>query len=355
MRSDKDQQQQADTQGDYTFGTDFSGDAYVNFLLGFADNFKQLQNLDMFHWLNNTFSFYGMDNWHVTPRLTLNVGMRYDALPHVYEKFNKTANFDPSLFSATNEQVPDPTTGTLNPNGPGFSNPTNAPVPFYLNGIGRPGVNGFPRGLVKNDYWTLEPRFGFAYDLFGNGRTALRGGAGFFYERVQGNDIYGTDTNPPYAYQPQANSVYFSNPHVSALTGSVATNPVFPASMGILNYYYPNPGTAQFSLGVQHQLAPAVVALVQYVGSSGWNQSDQRAVNTLPLTDSANSSNPYDLREAVSEGANSNLYRIYPGFSGITQDENASNFSYNSLQAGIAHGEQAWADCAVRLHLFASD
>ena len=99
MRSDKDQQQQADTQGDYTFGTDFSGDAYVNFLLGFADNFKQLQNLDMFHWLNNTFSFYGMDNWHVTPRLTLNVGMRYDALPHVYEKFNKTSNFVPSLFS----------------------------------------------------------------------------------------------------------------------------------------------------------------------------------------------------------------------------------------------------------------
>lgn len=335
MRSDKDQQQQADTQGDYTFGTDFSGDAYVNFLLGFADSFKQLQIMNMFHWLNNTYSFYGMDNWHVSQRLTLNLGMRYDALPHVFEKFNSTANFVPSLFSAANEQVPNATTGTLNPSGPGFSNPTNAAVPFYLNGIGRPGVNGFPRGLVQNDYWTLQPRLGFAYDLFGGGKTVLRGGAGVFYERVQGNDIYGTDTNPPYAYQPQANSVYFTNPHVSALTGSVATNPVFPASMGTLDYYYPNPATAQFSLGVQHQLAPAVVALVQYVGSTGWNQSDQRAINTLPLTDAANSGNPYDLREAVSEGANSNLYRIYPGFSGITQDENASNFNYNSLQAAL--------------------
>lgn len=328
MRSDKNQQQQADTQGDYTFGTDFSGDAYVNFLLGLADNFKQLQIMDTFHWLNNTYSFYAMDNWHVTPRLTLNLGFRYDAMPHVYEKFNRTANFVPSLFNSADAQVPDPTTGTLNPNGPGFANPTNAPVPFYLNGIGRPGVNGFPRSLVKNDYWTLQPRLGFAYDLFGNGRTVLRGGAGIFYERVQGNDIYGTDTNPPYAYQPQANSVYFSDPHVSALNGSVAANPVFPAGMGTLSYYYPNPGTAQFSLGVQHQLAPAILAQVQYVGSSGWNQSDQRAINTLPLSDITD-------REAVTKGANANLYRIFPGFSGITEDENASNVSYHSLQAAL--------------------
>jgi hypothetical protein len=328
MRSDKNQQQQADTQGDYTFGTDFSGDSYVNFLLGLADSFKQLQVIDMFHWINNTYSFYGMDNWHASTRLTLNLGLRYDDLPHVYNKENMTANFVPSLFSTANEQVPNATTGTLNPSGPGFSNPTNAPVPFYLNGIGRPGVNGFPRGMVQSDYFTWQPRVGFAYDLMGTGKTVLRGGAGIFYERVQGNDVYGTDTNPPFAYQPSANDVYFSNPHTSALNGAVASNPVFPASLGALDYYYPPPGTAQFSLGVQQQIAPAIMAMVQYVGSSAWDQNDQRAVNTLPLSDLTD-------RQAVAGGANSNLYRQYPGWAGITDDENASNFNYNGLQAGL--------------------
>ncbi|HUB17345.1 MAG TPA: carboxypeptidase regulatory-like domain-containing protein [Acidobacteriaceae bacterium] len=329
MRNDKNQQQQADTQGDYSFGTDFSGDAYVNFLLGMADSFQQLESIETFHWINNTYSFYGMDNWRLTPRLTLNLGLRYDGLPHVYNKENMTANFVPAAFSTSSEQVPNATTGEMNPNGPGFANPTNAPAPFYLDGVELAGKNGFPRGLVNNDYWTWEPRLGFAYDLFGNGKTVLRAGTGVFYERVQGNDIYGTDTNPPFAYRPLADQVYFSNPSVSAINGQTASKPVFPASMGTLNNYYPNPGTLQYSLGIQHQLAPSVVMAVQYVGSGGWNQDVERQIDTLPLNDITD-------REAVNKGANANLYRMFPGFSSIQEDDNSTNFNYNSLQAAFS-------------------
>ncbi len=246
MRNDKNQQQQADTEGDYNFGTDFSGDSYINFLLGLSDQFTQLDSLSMFHWINNTWSFYGMDNWKLTHRLTVNLGLRYDALPHVYNKENQAGNFVPADFTAANEQVPNASTGQMNPAGPGFSNPTNAPVPFYLNGIELAGVGGFPRGVVQNDFKTYMPRVGFAYDLFANGKTVLRGGFGTFYERVQGNDIYGTDTNPPFAYQPQASDVFFTNPATSVTTGATASTPTFPASMGTLNYHYPNPGTAQY-------------------------------------------------------------------------------------------------------------
>jgi hypothetical protein len=155
-----------------------------------------------------------------------------------------------------------------------------------------------------------------------------------FFERVQGNDIYGTDVNPPWAYQPQASGVYFSNPNLS-LSGAPSTAPTFPANFGSLSYFYPSPGTAQFSLGVQREVAPSMVAALQYVGTVGWHQNDERAVNTLPLIDSANPANPYDQREAVAGGKNANFYRQYLGFANITQVENTTNFSYHSLQAAL--------------------
>jgi hypothetical protein len=326
MRVDKNQNQQALVQGQYSFGSDFSGDSYLNFLLGNADSFQQIQQLTTPHWINNTYSFYAMDNWRITPRLTLNLGIRYDLLPHVYEKNNRVANFVAADFNPAEAQTPSATTGSLNPNGPGFQTIDGAS--FYLNGMEIAGQNGFPRGVVQNDYYTPEPRVGFAYDLFGTGKTILRGGGGFFYERVQGNDVYGLGSNPPFAFQPTANQVNFTNPNQSALTGASATQPSNPAGPSTLSNYYPNPGTVQFSLGIQQQLQPGVIAVFQYVGSSGWNQSDERGINTLPLADLTD-------REAVAAGANQNLYRTFQGYGGITQVESASNTNYNSLQAGL--------------------
>jgi hypothetical protein len=330
MRNDKNQQQQANTQGDYTFNqSSYSGDAYANFLLGFASTYQQLNQQDVFHWLNNTFSFYAQDNWHARSRLTLNLGIRFDGLPHVYEKDNRTSNFVPADFSAANAQTPDPVTGSLNPAGPGFSQPAGAPVPFYLNGVQLAGVDGFPRGLVENHYGTWQPRIGFAYNVDKANKTVVRGGYGLFFERVQGNDIYGTDVNPPNAYQPNVSAVYFSDPNTSNKTGQTAAVPFFPGGFSSLQYAYPSPATQQYSLGIQREIAQSIVAQFQYVGMSAWHQNVQRAINTLPINDIA------DRQRVAVNGANSNLYRIYQGFGGITQVENTTNSNYNSFQAGL--------------------
>jgi hypothetical protein len=330
----KNQQLQYNTNANAYFNSsNFTGDSYLNFLLGDASSFSQLQYLAGKHWVNNNFGAYANDNWHVSARLTLNLGVRYDGMPHAFERYNQFANF---VAADYNYSLGNPVTaaGTLNPASLSTFSGTGSEQ-FYLNGIREANVGGFPRGVVQNDYKTWEPRIGFAYNVFGDGKTVIRGGFGMFYERVQGNDVYNAALNPPFAYIPSATNVYFSNPNTSALTGATTTQ-TFPASLTNIDYHYPNPGTADFSLGIQRELAPSVVAVVQYVGSDGWNQSDDHHINTLPLTDPSNPAAPYDDREGVAGGKlNANQYRIYPGFSDINQEENESNFNYNSLQAGI--------------------
>ena len=300
----------------------------MNFLLGFASSYTQLQNLSTLHWNANTYTAYANDNWHVLPRLTLNLGVRYDGMPHVTEKNNRIANFIPSDYQSSLAPI-FLSDNSLNPAGPGFSQPAGATVPFYLNGFQLAGVNGFPRGVVKDFLLTIEPRLGFAYQLDAAGKTVVRAGAGIFYERIQGNDVYNAALNPPFAFNPTSNNVSFSNPHINVNTGQTASTAFFPTAVTNIVYAYPHPGVLQFSLGVQREVAPSLIAVVQYVGNSGWHQSDDRAINTLPL-DSPN-------RQGVATGAlkNVNAARTYPGYAGITQEEVATNSNYNSLQTGL--------------------
>ncbi len=323
----KNQQLQHNTNGVVQFNSStFSGDSYVNFLLGDASYYDQLEYLAGKHWVNNNYGFYGNDNWHLTPRLTLNLGLRFDGLPHAFERYNKFANFveadyDPTLGNPVQAD------GTLTPSSLSTFSQTGSEQ-FYLNGIREAGVNGFPRGNVQNRYDTWEPRVGFALDLYGNGKTVLRGGYGMFFERVQGNDVYNAALNPPFAYIPSANNVYFSNPNTSALTGQTTKNS-FPSSLTNIKFDYPPPGTADWSFGLQREVAPSIVAVLQYVGSAGWDQNDDRQVNTLPLGDITH-------RQGVANGTvNANRYRIFPGFASINQEENETNFNYHSLQAGV--------------------
>jgi hypothetical protein len=338
LHAPKNQQLQANTQGTAVFNnSSFSKDSYINFLLGDVATFTQLQFLAGKHWVQNNYGFYVLDNWHIVPRLTLNLGLRFDGLPHTYERYNQFSNFVPESYDRSLPYPLNPD-GTLNPSSLTQFNG----APFYLNGIKEAGVNGFPRGVVQNYYYTWQPRVGFAYSLPGNGATVVRAGFGMFFERVQGNDVYNAAQNPPFAYQPSATNVYFSNPHISALTGATTTQ-AFPSTLTNIAYRYPPPGTAQFSLGIQRQIAPSVIGVIQYVGSVGWTQNNVRAINTLPLSDpvvgfakrQAVATNTPSIVAGVSILPNANLYRQYPGFSSIAQEENKTNFNYNSLQVGL--------------------
>ena len=337
-RYTKNQQLFGDPEGDFSFGS-LSNDPFMDMLMGLAGSYSQFQALPIRHYVNQTVSFYGNDNWHVTRNLSLQIGFRYDALPHAWERSNDVSNFNAAAYdpAAMPAWLPD---GSMNPAGPGFAMVNN--TPFYLNGMQLAGRNGTPRGLVKNDYMTWQPRIGFSWDIHGDGMSVLRGGAGTFYERMQGNDIYNAATSPPFAYNPKASNVYMTDPHTSWVTGSTAQVPFFPSSLTNMAEYYPAPAVAQYSLGFQQQLAPSVIWVIQYVGNAAWNQNVERRINNYPLSTPmsirANAGDPNNKSGTNPGGtnlANPDMFRTYQGYSTITQEENSTNGGYNGFQTGL--------------------
>ena len=338
-RYTKNQINGSDTEGSYTFGDGWSkttpsgiltGDSYLDFLLGLSTAYSQPNSDPIFHYVNNTISVYAEDNWHVNSRLSLQYGIRYDALPHVWERNNRLSNFVAADYQTALAPVFN-ADGSLAANSPGLQvvNGTS----FYLNGIEIAGQNKTPRGIVNNYYKTYQPRVGFSYDLTGNGKTVVRGGFGTFFERLQGNDVYDIAGGAPFESTPSATNVELSNPSYNWQAGAAAATPTFTQGPNSENTYYPAPGVAQYSLGVQHEVAPSLILITQYVGNIAWHQNTFLPINVFPL------STPLATREAYANGSLSTVQslesRTYPGFGSMNQITNPLTGSYNSFQAGL--------------------
>jgi hypothetical protein len=265
------------TQGNFTFNGTYTGNGFADFLLGYANSYSELAIQDAGHWPSYSYDAYVQDNWKVTPRLTLNLGVRWDGIPHTIEDNNRQSNFYSNLYNPANAAIILPN-GTIAPGSPGLGsspNPILNGYPLYLNGIGIAGQNGIPRGLVQNHWALFAPRVGFAYDLTGSGKTVLRGGFGIMYERIQGNDVYNAGPNVPFTLTSTLNNVLLSNPTVSVATGTAAAAPITaPAITGMVYSDYNNPASYQFSLGIQRQIAASSVLSVTYVGNQNRHQSD---------------------------------------------------------------------------------
>jgi hypothetical protein len=331
MRYRKNQDIFGQTQGGYTFNGRFTGSDVADFLLGLANSYHELAIQDRGHWRTTTLSFYLTDSWRATNRLTLNLGARWEIMPHVYEVQNRQSNFYPSLYDTAEEPVFNPD-GSLDTSGPGFTTVSGVPlstIPFYMNGVGLAGKNGIPRGLVDNHYTTIGPRVGFAYDLTGNGKTVVRGGFGMFYERIQGNDVYNGGPNPPFSFDPNVSLVYFSDPSVSVLNGAAAAVPIFPGafSQALAKEYLP-PTSQQWSFGLQRELMARSVLSVEYVGNGNYHQSINRQINT-PLPDDPRRA---DVRAGTIPV---NSIRPYLGFAAINYAENSTSGNYHSLQVNL--------------------
>ncbi|HEY3740372.1 MAG TPA: carboxypeptidase-like regulatory domain-containing protein [Bryobacteraceae bacterium] len=318
-----------DTQGSFNFNGSYTKNDFADFLLGYAQSYTELAVQDKGDWNNVSPAVYFQDNWHVSKKLTLNLGLRWDGIPHTYEASNRGSNFYPNLYNTSNRAVllPD---GTISPNSPGLGtspNPILKGVPFYLNGIGIAGQNGIPDGLVQNHWATFGPRIGFAYDLTGDHRSVIRGGFGTMYERIQGNDMYNSGPNLPFSSSVTFNNVSLSNPATSLLTGGTLAAPITVGSItGLSNTDYKAPTSYQYSISFERELAPNTVLSVAYVGNQNRHQSDTRDIN-LP--------DPSVLPALIGGTVAYNSVVPYTGFHSIVLAENAENSHYNGLQVNM--------------------
>ena len=332
------------TQGSFGFSGGFTGLDFADFLLGESSGYNELAVQDRGFWNNVSTALYVQDNWRVNKRLTLNLGLRWDGVPHTYEAKNRMGNFYPNLYNPANAAILD-ANGNISPTSPGLGGSPNpilkaAGTQFYLNGIGIPGTtSGVPKGLVNTNWAAFGPRVGFAYDLTGSGKTVLRGGFGAMYERIQGNDMYNAGPNIPFSSNVDFSNVSLENPSTFLKDGSTATAPITVASItGLAVNQYKLPVAYQYSAGIQHSFAARTVLAVMYVGNQSRHQNYYTDIN-LP--------DPSQLPGIIDHTVQRNNVNPYIGFGSIKMSTDGANAHYNGLQIDL--NSQIKRDLSLRV------
>jgi len=331
------------TQGAFNFGGGYTGLDFADYLLGFSSGYNELAVQDRGFWNNVSTALYVQDNWRVNKRLTLNLGLRWDGVPHTYEAKDRMGNFYPSLYDKTKPAILD-SNGNIDPTSPDLAGSPNpilkaAGTQFYLNGIGIPGkTSGVPKGLVNTNWAAFGPRLGFAYDLTGSGKTVLRGGFGIMYERIQGNDMYNAGPNIPFSANVNFSNVSLDNPS-DFILGGTATAPITVASItGLAVDQYKLPRAYQYSFGVQHSLASRTVLSVMYVGNQSRQQNYYQDIN-LP--------DPSKLPGIIGHTIQRNTVNPYQGFGSISMSTDGAAAHYNGLQVDL--NSQIKRDLSLRV------
>lgn len=308
----KDQDAFGPTQGNFTFSGSFTGNAIADFLLGLPNSYSELDIQRTGRYRYHQIEAFFQDDWKVSQRLTVNWGVRWFAIPHIFERDNAVTTFVPEQWSAS--RAP-----RVNPDGtivPGSGD-------ILGNGIVQAG-KGISPGLVK-DYWnTFAPRFGFAWDPRGNSKTVIRGGYGIGYYRVEGNDIYDFVNNPPFA-----KTVNITNPPLNNPGGGTAAPPR-PVSLVALDFQYKVPMAQTYSLGIQRELFRNTGLEIAYVGSRGTHLDHARNINQ-PLRTGGFDFDPRLNTNAISIEA----LRPFIGWSTIRLAENTGSSTYHSLQVNF--------------------
>lgn len=293
--------------GSFTFSGQITSNALADFLIGrpvnFSQNIGRQDNHTTTYW-----GFFVQDDYKVSPRVTLNLGLRYQYDTRIYQRDNHTANFMPGRQSQTYPR---------------------APV-----GLVYPGDFGLDRSLYNPDRNNFAPRVGVAWDVRGNGKTSVRAGYGVFYQLLIVEMANFMSANAPFAINVSlSNPFSLSNPWQGQFQGGVndpisTFNPdpataVFqpPFVLRVMDPNIRNGYIHQYSLSLQRQLPVDTLLEVAYVGNNARKMVLARQLNPAVPGPGATVANT-EARRSFMPGV----------YSGITYFEGSANSSYNALQ-----------------------
>ena len=307
-----------------TFSGGTTGNALADFFLGKANTFQQ--NNGALHRLHAPDpSAFAQDTWRLSRRFTANLGVRYE----IYYPFIGQNDF--GTFQAGVQSTRFPT------------------APLGLLSAGDPGV---PDGILHTSYTKFAPRVGFAMDVFGDGKTSIRGGYGLFYSASQETFIGNLEQQPFTLALTLNKTNSFTNPYagiapyngVSPFPYTVnLTSPTFVAG-ATLSGLRPNeksiPYVAEYNLTLEQQFGNDWSTRIAYVGNAGRHFFFARDQNA-----------PVYVAGGLVTTAGLNARRPIPTLSAVGLLDPSNNSSYNSLQATITHRMSHGALPAGQLHL----
>jgi hypothetical protein len=316
------------------FGGGYSGDNLVDFMLGRLSFFQQ--GGGEFKDLHGTkIGIYVQDNWRARPRLTLNMGLRWDPYYPYLEEKGRVVCFQPGVQST---RFP------------------NAPLGMTFGGSNHDA--GCPQAGSQSNLGNIAPRLGFAYRLTSDGKTSLRGGAGIYYaapETVGSNTFVDA---APFSPQFVFNNVDFRDPYGSAevtnpfpaqyaprIPGSDSTFTLPGAIYAVFQKDYHVTTVYSWNLTLERQFAKDWVVRASYVGNKGtylYATSDQKPLRELnpavyvPGVDV--NGDPLSTHDFF----NTQNRRLYPQFATVGYISSSNNSHYNALQLTLekrlAHG-----------------
>jgi hypothetical protein len=319
--------------GQITFQT------FNNFLLGLANNSIYGDGIGARDVRASDYTFFLQDDWKLSRRLVLNLGLRYELDLPPYESRGALSTFDPALYKPRME-----VDGSGNPLGPpigGFVQAGNV-IPQY----DLPDVPNVGKRVVNSsDPNNFAPRVGFAYSPLDSGRLVMRGGYGIYYSRSSViHIVVGVNAPPLYAIRRSpAGTVPFADPFVTLPTQNQF--PTFVKGVNLVGQVFDRglrtPYIQQYNGGVQYSLGKDLLFEVVYVGTRGLNLIRSVGINQAQLASPAqpivNAVNGRVITTNTPDATNVALRAPYQGVEvgGFLQIQSTAQSTYNSLQLSL--------------------